>query len=160
VGGSGPDAPGLGRESGIGLAPDAVPRSRIEPAGSRRRTARTDRLGAGELLLRGAQPGIVQVEELRYPGAELVHLLHRGLQLRRRFLALTFASLRAPSRRESAASSCFVPVAGGAGAGGVEETSVVLDRAAHFCGEAVVAVGLGRDDLAAVFGDRGAEGVA
>ncbi len=118
------------------------------------------RLGAGEPLLRGAQPGIVQVEELRYPDAELAHLLHPGLQLRRRFLALTFASLRAASRQESAASSCFVPVAGGAGAGGVEETSVAFDRAAHFCGEAVVTIGLGRDDLAAVFGDRGAEGVA
>jgi hypothetical protein len=45
------------------------------------------RLGAGEPLLRGAQPGIVQVEELRYPDAELVHLLHRGLKLRRLFLA-------------------------------------------------------------------------
>ncbi len=68
--------------------------------------------------------------------------------------------LGAASSRESAASSCFVPAAGGAGAGGVEEETVVLDRAAHFCGEAVVAVCLGSHDLAAVFGDRGAEGVA
>src|SRR5215203_1885064 len=42
----------------------------------------------------GVQPGLLEVEELRLANAQLLHLLHLGLQLRRRLLALAFAGLR------------------------------------------------------------------